>query len=101
MRILPAAIVPCVAVAGCASPHVFEVVAQGAARAVLTLNGETGDMSGTEHGFEASRPPVGGSGEIGIFYADGRHVTCAIGYVSAYDLEPHRFVVEEGRCLQP
>lgn len=101
--------IPCLAlfaacpIMGCSDPHVFEVDVRETRprRAELTLHNVTTSMDRTARGFAGRRhDPADGSGRIVLTYAGDGRIICYIGYVSNGELEPHRFVVKDGRCVE-
>ena len=74
----------------------------GAYSATLTLNGESTPMEQIEYRTFASTREVGdASGTIEIIYdGDGATAYCTIENLTPGDGEPHRFVVERGRCRE-
>lgn len=88
--------------ASCSHLHRFEVDSgrEDVARATLALYDRTTQMNvvnGVVLGERRRR--ADGSGWIFIIFADGSRARCQIGYVASGEEEPHRFVVEDGRCL--
>jgi hypothetical protein len=85
----------------CSDVHVFEVDVGNTEpdRADLTLYQATTPMQRTGGGFVGRRDHRGdGSGEITIHYGDSEPITCAIGYVTSGEFEPHRFIIEGDEC---
>ncbi len=88
------------AAAGCSHSHIFEVSAEDAREASLTIYNETTAMDRSGSSFIGHRSGGDGSGHIDIVYPDGRRLSCPIGYVTSGEPEPHRYVIRNGQCRQ-
>lgn len=100
MRLLPCLLVASGLVAACTDTHIFEVDFEGnqAASGSLIINGRASAMVRSDNGLAAFRRSSDGSGRIDVAFADGRRVTCPIGYITPGDSEPHRYVIEGRTC---
>jgi hypothetical protein len=87
-------------VAGCdRTANTFEVRAEGAASAELTLCGQFTRLERTDGKFTGTLPiRCEGDGAIKVSFPDRPPVSCPIGYVTPGAAQSFKFEVENGRC---
>ena len=89
-------------VAGCAPSHRFDVRSDQPIKSIeptfTNAKAPSVRLIDPNHA-EVIANSADDSGEIRVNMADGKTVSCRIGYVTNGEQEPHRLTVKDGRCL--
>jgi hypothetical protein len=88
-------------VAGCSPPHRFDVSSDQPMKSIeptfTNAKAPSVRLIDSNHA-EVVANSADDSGEILVSMADGKRVTCRIGYVTNGEQEPHRLTIRNGRC---